>query len=711
MEIFKLHLNKTVLILDLIILISTFLLPSIKCLLDTNDNFKGPNEKLSITSVSFPPSSSGEDNNSPHPCFLFEGNVQFMVAYTDKMTMKPKLITFELPSDSVLISGNCSTSPSLSPSSPTNFTLPNPNLVSISAVFEARPIRTDVKPFDCVLDLNFSASVISIINNVTSSQMVNPLISATYVTLDNMTLNCDIKEAVSKVYAHLSEPIRLTPLGNSFTCGQNIVNSISNKTVESNDTYKNFRHNDLITISLWPPFITISLKAFRVQAFRSLVDSAEKSEINKIGVNNSKTGDGGNSDDRLDKYFGPAVHCDSDYLPLSLEPNNKKFSKYRVPFIQNHNNSHLGSDVKTLYDYTGKQLLNIDLDYFTRYSNPFPFNSNNTTTSNTTASTATTGLTTTSSIPTITTPTPSVTMLPNTVPAAGQWMIYYDPKETIDNINVKNSNIIDAYKRACLAFESSLAIDVTYLALKGNNKTDNKQVKIAVPTTSNISGKCTNLGYFSDDSHTSPSSTLHEWQNLKLTFPVNNLPWYLDIEFETLHALSTGKTTVLPNHYALRSIRVSYTTHSFNDSVNPAYINLSLRDEALLNILAARFNETYVCTSENKIKFNPNLSLSHSNTKVHPFIPYNYSLPDTYKNQSLNGSVNIEAYFQDVWICYNDRMISDKVAIAVGCALAALICVVLIAYFIARSRRSGSWVGNIFRRGGSENAGTYQPID
>lgn len=85
--------------------------------------------------------------------------------------------------------------------------------------------------------------------------------------------------------------------------------------------------------------------------------------------------------------------------------------------------------------------------------------------------------------------------------------------------------------------------------------------------------------------------------------------------------------------------------------------------------------------------------LSTSNvTAMLDNVPYDHPVTSTLKNiqiQAFNSIVN-EKDFVDSVHCTADN-ISDVVPIAVGCALAGLVVIVLIAYLVGRRRRSGAY--------------------
>ncbi|XP_076339130.1 lysosome-associated membrane glycoprotein 1-like isoform X2 [Tachypleus tridentatus] len=79
--------------------------------------------------------------------------------------------------------------------------------------------------------------------------------------------------------------------------------------------------------------------------------------------------------------------------------------------------------------------------------------------------------------------------------------------------------------------------------------------------------------------------------------------------------------------------------------------------------------KNYLCKNSDEIEFSPNVMMTVSNVQLESF-------------RTDNNTV----FTSDSWECDADSQVSDIVPIAVGCALAGMVVIVLIAYLVGRHR-------------------------
>lgn len=252
--------------------------------------------------------------------------------------------------------------------------------------------------------------------------------------------------------------------------------------------------------------------------------------------------------------------------------------------------------------------------------------------------------TTTPAVNTTTTTTTTTTLAPVTTEAPSTYKYY---------------NVSDTAGVVCIMIDGHLTFDVEYsIAVNKTNKT-----RIEVPKPSSfveVGGSC---------------DATNGSQHIKITWGEGLFKSSLRMEFSEI---TTDKTWTLK-----RIDSVIYMNKEHFPNATSEGSNLKSNFTIKLSPVDVPLNKSYKCFS----------SLTVSNiTTVKDAEPYPHPVlfvVDSLHLQAFN-EVPKQKEFEDEIHCDADK-IADIVPIAVGCALAALIIVVLIAYIVGRRRRSASY--------------------
>ncbi|KZS09758.1 putative Lysosome-associated membrane glycoprotein 1 [Daphnia magna] len=277
----------------------------------------------------------------------------------------------------------------------------------------------------------------------------------------------------------------------------------------------------------------------------------------------------------------------------------------------------------------------------------------------------TTTLTPSTSSPTTVTPsttypttvTPSTTY-PTTVTPSTIYPTTSTPKPNPPHPSGMNWVVVDEETNiTCIVVKLSATILIPYKTISGNVE----NATIAMPSNATSNGTC-NFGFL-DDLNTQEISL--QWNSGKSSIP--NVLTYV------FHKnISSGNESAAEEQVFLSDIKLQL----YQDSVN--FPNASgeyfYAERLNSNLHSVAVNNSYRCNSQESIELN--VQKSGNSATIHMA---------HLQMEAFRTSVNDK--FSTAIDCPADKVVtSDIVPIAVGCALAALVVVVLVAYLIGRRR-------------------------
>jgi hypothetical protein len=256
-------------------------------------------------------------------------------------------------------------------------------------------------------------------------------------------------------------------------------------------------------------------------------------------------------------------------------------------------------------------------------------------TNTTTPATNTTTLMTTTSATNTTTPASNTTTHMTTTPVANTTVAPLTTQSPVVTFDVKDKD-----GKSCLTVVGEMKLEVIY---KNGQETKNKTLVLVKGA--KVTGKCSDLKKGNET-----SSIKMSWNDLDVTMNfIGGEKWYLN----SLLVDIDGKAFNATDHLKANMI--------FSNASNDGFYQ-------------APFNHTYSCMTEEKVKLSSvnstqyNITMDLNNIKFQPF--------------QSDGDVADYACPQKT----DPDNSSSIVPIAVGCALAGLIVIVLLAYLIGRRR-------------------------
>ncbi|XP_076332309.1 lysosome-associated membrane glycoprotein 1-like [Tachypleus tridentatus] len=253
-----------------------------------------------------------------------------------------------------------------------------------------------------------------------------------------------------------------------------------------------------------------------------------------------------------------------------------------------------------------------------------------------------------------------------------------------------------------LAFSSEQEI-----VLDINNTSSTEDTTIHPPSTTKNDTEDTPHPTSSEAQSSSTSAPNDKWtvKNKNETCIILTMDSFFSIKYKSNKNIGTGKlavpkhslvdtnrstcsaanyTQIIVLHFNNNSLMMTFTKSDKTVSITQMKLNYTLDDVNFPN--ASYQNETkevevndtlfkvdqgksYVCNKAQNIDFNVNVRMTISNLQVEAF-----------------RTDNSSDFSKDTFECIADDEISDIVPIAVGCALAGLVLIVLIAYIVGRHR-------------------------
>ncbi|XP_013771702.1 lysosome-associated membrane glycoprotein 1-like [Limulus polyphemus] len=257
--------------------------------------------------------------------------------------------------------------------------------------------------------------------------------------------------------------------------------------------------------------------------------------------------------------------------------------------------------------------------------------------------------------------------------------------------------------------QETIATDINIdAANETTNASSSQPSPVTVTPSSSTIVNPTTLTKITSESSTQPSTVLHKWlvedgnktciiMTMNATFSIKynktgnkvgtgkiNVPQTATVDQSRSTCGLNNRTQVIRLVFNTSSLMMIFTKSNTNISVTEIQLNYTMDNSTFPNAIeigknssvlvkgwffAVDLDKHYRCKIAADINFNANVTMEVSNVEIEAFRTDNST---DFKNT--------------VWECAADDKVSDIVPIAVGCALAGLVIIVLIAYLVGRRR-------------------------
>ncbi|EDO45266.1 predicted protein [Nematostella vectensis] len=254
----------------------------------------------------------------------------------------------------------------------------------------------------------------------------------------------------------------------------------------------------------------------------------------------------------------------------------------------------------------------------------------------------------------------STSVAPTTPPATTTKAPTTPPKPTFGDYSVK-----DKQGMFCLLAQLSATFNVTYLKKKAGNKTEEMSSTVSMPFNKSLV-----------DTSNSKCSEENGISTLEVVWPVKEKFYKFALTFAAAES-KEDSNGVNYTDWNIKRIAFVVNTTNNKDFENATERIIKVASNGTeMSGFHAKYGKYYNCAGKRSYKIEDTVSVQLDHVKIEPFVK------SPSKNETFSGD------YED---CENENPSKKPdddniVPIAVGCALAGLVLIVLIAYIIGRRK-------------------------